>query len=69
MGNWRWSRFEGVSVPALVVCLIVIGAFLVLGVLWVRKPQARRRGIVTLSVVLIPIILSAVVLGFRAIAW
>ena len=65
MANWTWAGFEGVNVPALVVCSLVFAAFLVLGLLWTRNPDTRKRGIVTLSVILIPTILSIVVLGAR----
>lgn len=68
MANWKWTGFEGVNVPVLLAGLIVVAAFLMLGVLWTRKPQTRKRGIVTLSIILIPTILSAVVLGLRVFA-
>ena len=63
MGNG--TGFEGVNTPALVVCLAVVATFLVFGFLWARKPETKNRGLVTLAIILIPTILSAVVLGLR----
>lgn len=66
--NWTWAGLESVNVRALAACFVVVAVFLVLGFLWTRKPETRKRGIVTLSIILIPTILSAVVLLLRVLA-
>ena len=68
MGGWEWTGLEGVHTAALVICLLVVATFLALGVLWARKPDTRRRGIVALSVIFILTFLSALVLGLRVFA-
>jgi hypothetical protein len=65
MANWNWTGLEGVNVPALLVCLAVSVALLVIGISWVRKVETRSRGIAALSIILLPAMLSALVLGLR----
>jgi hypothetical protein len=68
MKGWKWTGLDDVNVPALAVCFLVVATFLVLGVLWSRKAETRKRGILTLSVLLVPAILSAILLGLRILA-
>lgn len=68
MGNWEWTGFDNVNVPALIISLMIVAALLILGIVWCRSPDTRKRGIMTVSVIVIPVVLSAVVASLRIVA-
>jgi hypothetical protein len=63
--GWHWTGTENVNLPALVICLLVIAFCYALVLFWISKPQSRRRGIITLLILLTPTILSAAALVMR----
>ena len=68
VATWTWTGFQDVNVPTLAACLLAVAALLVLGVFWTRKPETGKRGVVTLAMILIPAVLSALVVGLRILA-
>ena len=65
MDGWTWTGSENVNVVALAICLLIVTVFLVLGTIWIRKPNTRKRGLITLAIILVPTVLSAILFGAR----
>ena len=54
----EWTGFRNVNVPALVICLTLVACCFVAGIIWLRKPETRTRGIWILGLVIAPAILA-----------
>ena len=61
----EWSGFDNVNVKALILCFIVVGYFFIKGILWLRDPEYRSRGIWTLVVIVVPTLLASATLFAR----